>query len=185
MKRMFSGLWKILTYVLSFLLPFIIKAVFKWNVRILDLFFSGLILVLFWCVFILALEMSKHEKHQSAQSKLPRLKFDREVFFVLFKIAGKGPNNVGQVEIKRSELESKYLLYFSGKRRGDFNGLISKLAARKYVDTTSHVHPEVYCIITDEGFAFFDKYRHQKRWKEEVANIDRMKPGIVLHSEIS
>jgi len=186
MKRIFSGWVKITTFLMSFALPFVIAALINRNFRILDLVFSTLILVLFWSVVVLAIELGKQQGNKSPQIRLPRLKFDREVFFVLYKIAGKGANNVGQVEMDRDQLESKYLQYFEGNKRDDFNGLISRLASRNYVDDRSHVFPDRYCIITHEGFALLERYKHRKKWKEEAAKIAKMRPGvIILHSEIS
>lgn len=186
MKRMFSGWVKLATFLLSLGLPFIVAALIKKDIRILDLVFSSLILVLFWSVVIVAIDLGKHEQHLATQGRLPRLRFDREVFFVLYKIAGKGANNVGQVEMNRDQLESKYLQYFETNKRDDFNGLISKLASRHYVDDRSHVFPERYCIINREGFALLERYKHRKKWKREAAKIAKMRPGVViLHSEIS
>ena len=168
---MFSGWKKIASLFLSALLPFIIVALINKNVRILDLIFSSLILVLFWSVTVLAIELDKQEKHESGPANRKRLRFDKEILFVMSKVAKQVPNNVGDVEIKRKTLADSYSSFFKGKDLRDFNGLISELAGRGYLDTTRNVSPDVYCIITKDGFEYYRKHLKKKRWIKELSEM--------------
>lgn len=171
MKRMFSDLWRVATFVLSLLLPFIVKALIKWNVRILDLFFLSLILVLFWCVIVVALGLNKHAKHEPRPASRKKLRFNNEILFVMSRVATQVPNNAAEVEMKRKTLEESFSAFFKGKGLREFNGLMSELAVRGFFDTTRHVHPDVYCIITDDGFEYLHKHLKKRRWAKELLEM--------------
>ena len=169
MKRMFLGLWKAIFFIISIVAPFILQAIFKWKVRTIDLIFGALILILFWCTTIVVLELIKHEKQEPGKGKWPRLRFNEELLFVMTWVARQIPMN-GHVKVRRDWLAESYIRTFKGKNLGDFNGLISKLAAREYFDI-SHVHPDAYCEITDEGFAYYEKYKVRRRWKNKLTKL--------------
>jgi len=165
----FKGLWKLIVFVITYALPFVLRFIFKWNIRTWDLVLLALILTLFWCVIILALELIKHEKHEPGKASWRKLKFDEELLFVMTRVARQVPMN-GQVKMRRDTLAGSYMQAFKGKDLGNFNGLISKLAARDYFDI-SHVHPDAYCRITDEGFAYYEKHKVRRRWKNKLTKL--------------
>jgi len=167
--KMFIGLWKLIVFVTSIAMPFILRIIFKWNVRTFDLVFVALILTLFWCVVILGIELEKHKKQEPEKTEWPKLRFDEELLFVMALVARQEPMN-GLVRYKRDRLATMYIKAFEGRDLGDFNGLISKLAARGYFDT-AHVYPDAYCRITDEGFAYYEKHKKKKRWKNKLTKF--------------
>ena len=99
----------------------------------------------------------------------PKLKFNEEILYVMTLVARQAPMN-GQIKMKRDLLAESYMRAFAGKGLGDFNALISKLAARDYFDI-SHVWPDPYCRITDEGFEYYEKHKTRKRWKKKLPKL--------------
>ena len=147
------------------------------RVRTIDLVFGTLILLLSWCAIIVAVELSEHENQEPGKTRWPKLKFDAEILYVMTYVARQIPMKA-EVKIRRDWLAGAYMQAFQGKDVGDFNGLISKLAAREYFDI-SHVYPDAYCRITDEGFAYYEKHKKRRLWKNKLTKFPPPSSGKI------
>jgi len=128
------------------------------RISVPDSVFLSLIFALIILFFRLVYIINRHALESGrSEAKKVKVKFDSEILFILRTLADQPDSRM-----ERKGLSEEYTSNFGGKKTRDFNLLISKLKSANLIYTMG-VELKDTCGITDDGFAYYNKYRSRDK----------------------